>query len=296
VVKNDPDPLAREAVRKLDRLKTSLARMGSAVLAFSGGVDSAFLLRVGKDVLGESFLAVIGRSASYPRSELLDARSLASACNVEWLEVDTRELSLPEYTSNPPERCYYCKRELFGRLKGIAAERGYAAVLDGANADDLADLRPGKTAAKELGVRSPLAEAGLSKGEIRFLSRRMGLPTWDKPAAACLASRIPYGDEITPEKLRQVERAESFLHRVGFRTVRVRHHGELARIELPLEDLATLAAEPTLRSKVVDFLKEVGFTFVAADLAGHRSGSMNEALGAKRGAGGKNRSSADAER
>lgn len=262
---------------KLDDLRSILGDMGSVLVAYSGGVDSAFLLKVAVDTLGQKALGVTARSDSYPQRELEEATALAIAIGAKHLVVDTHEMASESYISNPSNRCYFCKTELWETLVPIAAERGIAALADGFNADDVGDYRPGAVAAREHGVRSPLLEAGLTKQEIRALSREMDLPTWDKPAMACLSSRVPYGERISREKLEQIDRAEQLLRELGYRQVRVRHHGDVARIELPPADMARFFAEG-LAQPVARRVKELGFQYVTLDLQGYRSGSMNEVL------------------
>lgn len=260
---------------KLKTLKNSINSYGSILVAFSAGVDSSFLLKVARDTLGrDKTLAVTGRSPSVPQRELSEAESFVKEFDIDHLVVDTEEMDSLEYSGNPSDRCYYCKSELFGKLDLIAKERGIKVVADGANADDLKDHRPGAKAAGELCVVSPLQDAGLTKEEIRLFSREMELPTWDKPEMACLASRIPYGDPITEESLNKVEKAEEFLRELGFAQIRVRCHGDMARLEfLPHE--TTKAAESLMAHIIDNGLKEIGFSYVTLDLAGYRKGSMN---------------------
>ncbi len=266
----------QEKEKKITALREILAEAKRVVVAFSGGVDSTFLLKMAVEVLGaEQVLAVTGQSPTYPAWELAEAKELASALGVRQLIIDTEELEQEDFAANPPERCYFCKQELFSRLRQIAQKEGALAVLDGTNRDDLGDYRPGRKAARELGVRSPLLEAGLTKDDIRFFSFALGLPTWNKPACACLSSRFPYGTRITPEKLLQVERGEDFLRSLGFVQFRLRHHGALARIEIDPEQFSLLLAKA---SAVVSELKATGFAYVALDLEGYRTGSMNETL------------------
>jgi len=262
---------------KLQALRKNIRGMGSVLVAFSGGVDSTFLAKVAQEELGDKAVAVTARSETYPEHEFRDAVELAGQIGIRHALIETEELDLPAFRSNPPDRCYHCKRELFGRLGNMAEEFGCRFVLDGSNADDTADFRPGMRATRELGVRSPLREAGLTKEDIRAASREMGLPTWDKPSYACLSSRFPYGEPITPEGVAQVGKAEAFLRDIGLRQLRVRHHGDTARIEVPPDDVATLA-EPAMRERIVRRLKELGFAYVTLDLEGYRSGSMNETL------------------
>lgn len=258
------------------RLLDWLSERGSILIGFSGGVDSAYLACAAVETLGrERVLAVIGRSASYPEAQWQAARDVAAQFGIPVHEVDTSELADPRYAANPTNRCYFCKAELWSRLVPVATERGFACVVDGTNADDLGDYRPGARAAAEWGVRSPLAELGITKADIRELSRRRGLPTWRQPAAPCLSSRIPYGTSVTPARLRRVEAAESALRALGIEgDLRVRFHGELARIELAPEEIARWL-EPAAANRMRVAVAVAGFTRVAIDLRGFRSGSLN---------------------
>ncbi|MDR2339266.1 MAG: ATP-dependent sacrificial sulfur transferase LarE [Deltaproteobacteria bacterium] len=261
------------------KLKGLLASMGSAAVAFSGGVDSTFLLASCKEALPGALVAVTGRSLSFPERELKAATDFARSRGITHLFVDSEELGLPGFADNPPNRCYLCKRELFKKIRDTARERGIERVVEASNLDDEGDYRPGLIAISELGVGSPLREAGLTKAEIRTLSKEMGLPTWDKPSFACLASRFPYGERITPSELKKIDLAEEHLLGLGFRQVRVRVHdgGRLARIECDEEGFGLLS-DPSLRESIHRRLGEIGFTFSAFDLLGYRTGSMNKTL------------------
>jgi len=267
-----PDDLAR-----YEELLSLLRKLRSAVVAFSGGVDSAFLLHAAREALGDRLLAVTATSPTYPRSERDEAASLAKAWGVRHRIVESDELKIPGFSENAPDRCYHCKKELFGILAAIARQEGLEAVCDGSNADDSRDFRPGRRAAKEMSVRSPLMEAGLSKDSIRRLSRRFGLPTADKGSFACLASRFPYGTAIDREKLARLESCEEALRRLGFRQFRVRFHGEVARIEVGRDEIHRLFDAATADALHEHFRKN-GFLYVSADLKGYRTGSMNEGL------------------
>ena len=265
-----------EPVDRSDALKGIIAELPGAIVAYSGGADSAFLADVAHEVLGPRSIAVTAVSESLAPDEREQAAALARARGWRHEEIRTREIERHEYRRNEPDRCFHCKDELFAVLDRLAIDRR-AVVLVGTNADDTGDFRPGLRAAREHGVRAPLLESGLHKEEIRELSRARGLPTWDKPASACLASRIAYGIEVTPERLDRVAQAEAFIRSLGLRQLRVRDHGDLARIEVPLEKVEQLA-EPTLRAHIVECLKGLGFAHVTLDLEGFRSGSMNASL------------------
>jgi uncharacterized protein len=263
---------------KLEAMRAAIRAQGSALVAFSGGVDSTFVLKIAVDELGERALAVTALSASVAPEEEQEARELAGRLGARHEVVSSNELANPQYAANPTNRCYFCKTELYDLCEARRQQLGYAVVLDGFNADDFKDHRPGHKAAREHQVQSPLAQAGLTKDEIRAWSQQMGLPTWDKPQMACLASRIPYGTSVTRERLFQIAQAESELRRLGFRQFRVRYHHEVARIELAAEEYERfMAAE--VRQRINTALKALGFQFVAVDLEPFRSGRMNEAAG-----------------
>jgi uncharacterized protein len=265
---------------KFKSLKNSLKKMGKVLIAFSGGVDSSFLLKVALDTLGkENVLAVTADSETYPRAELKEASDLARDLGLDGRHriIQTSEFKIKKFSENPPDRCYYCKLELFSKLKRIARENKITYVLDGSNYSDRDDFRPGRKAINKLGVRSPLLESELTKEEIRALSKKLNLPTWNKPAFACLSSRIPYGENITLEKLNRIEKAEEYLRSSGFSQLRVREHQGIARIELEAKELKKLMNR-NLRKKVYQKLKGLGFSYVTLDLLGYRTGSMNEVL------------------
>jgi uncharacterized protein len=262
---------------KAAALDARLASLGSVLIAYSGGVDSAFLAITAARVLGPRALCVTADSPSYPDRHREIALDTARAFALRHEIVRTDEIDRPEYRANPANRCYFCKHELYTHLTGIARARGLAAVVDGSNADDRGDYRPGRQAAREFGVLSPLDEAGLTKPDIRELARRAGLATWDEPASACLSSRIPYHSEVTPEKLRVIEAAERVLRTLGFRVFRVRHHDTIARLELGRDEIAR-ALEPAVAEHIDRELRALGYAHVTVDLRGYRLGSLNEAL------------------
>lgn len=262
---------------KLEVLKENISNMKSLVVAFSGGVDSSFLLKVAYDVLKESVLAVTARSSTYPEREYQEAVGFIEKLGARHRVIVSEELDIDGFSQNPVNRCYYCKKELFTRIREIAAENGMQHIADGSNVDDLGDYRPGMMAVKELEVVSPLKEAGMTKEDIRILSKEMNLLTWDKPAFACLSSRFPYGQEITREKLAMVDKAEQFLLDEGFKQVRVRHHGEIARIEVAAAERSKFFNEELMDRVYAEF-KNIGFSYTSLDLRGYRTGSMNEII------------------
>ncbi|NOY12952.1 MAG: ATP-dependent sacrificial sulfur transferase LarE [Deltaproteobacteria bacterium] len=267
-----------DLTEKYQQLKRSLAEFESVVVAFSGGVDSTFLLRVASEVLGpEKVLALTATSPTYPQFEFEQSQKLAREIGVEQLVIESNELEIPGFAENSPQRCYHCKHELFSRCLQQAEEFGYQTVLDGSNLDDLNDYRPGRDAIKQLRVSSPLLDAGLGKADIRQLSKQLGLPTWDKQPFACLSSRFPYGTRITVARLQQVDRCESWLREQGFSSYRVRYHQQLARIEVAPAEISRLL-DDELRQQLVDEFKHAGFAYVTLDLQGYRTGSMNETL------------------
>lgn len=262
---------------KESRLREIVRSLGSAVVAFSGGVDSALVLKVAHDELGERAFGVTGASPSLARRELDGVLDVVEALGAAHAVIETKELEDPNYRANPADRCYYCKHELYGKLAEVARERGAQCIVDGFNLDDAQDYRPGRRAAAEFAVRSPLAEAGLGKADVRALARKLGLEVWDKPALACLSSRFPYGTAISLELLAQVERAESAVLASGVRECRVRHHGEIARIEVPLGELERVTA-PGVREAIVAGVRAAGYRYVTLDLGGYVSGNLNQLL------------------
>jgi uncharacterized protein len=261
--------------QKVQKLKEILAGLGSIVVAYSGGTDSSLVLKVAHDILGDQAIAMTAVSASLPPSERFEAVQVARQIGAQHILVESDETSDPAYLENTPNRCFFCKKETYGKLAAYAEQHGFHAIVDGTNADDTGDFRPGRKAAGEFHVHSPLLEAAFTKAEIRSLAKDLGLPNWDKPAAACLSSRIPYGTTITLASLSQVERAEALLHNLGLRQLRVRHHGPVARIEAEPEDFPRLLEH---RQEIVTSLKAIGYTFISLDLAGFRSGSMNAGI------------------
>jgi uncharacterized protein len=269
-----------ELDQKFEKLKEILKDVGSAAVAYSGGVDSTFLLRVAHDVLGDKVIAVTAKSSTYPEREYNEAKEYIAQFGAKHITIVSEELEIEGFSKNPVNRCYFCKTELFSKVRDEANKNGLKHVLDGSNFDDIGDYRPGMKAAREQGVISPLKQAELTKKDIRELSKRLGIPTWNKPSFACLSSRFPYGNEITVEKLSMVDKAEQFLMDMGFRQLRVRHHGEIARIEVAPEDRNKFF-DLELMDKVGQEFKNFGFKYVTLDIIGYRTGSMNEVLSEK---------------
>ena len=271
------DILTDELKEKLEKLRAYIGELGSLAVGFSGGVDSTFLLTVAHDVLGDKTIAVTGVDASVPERELSAAKKFCEERGIRQVTVAWNPMQLEGYRNNSPDRCYFCKKGIFTAIKKVADEYGIQYLAEGSNMDDLGDYRPGLRAVEELSVKSPLREAGLYKADIRNISKAMGLPTWSKPAYACLASRFVYGEEITEEKLHMIDLAEQFLIEHGFYEVRVRMHGNIARIEVPSKDISRLAEEE-MREAVYKRFKEIGFLFVTLDMHGYKTGSMNATL------------------
>lgn len=266
-----------EIENKLDNLKEHLQQLQSVAVAYSGGVDSTFLLKIARDVLGDNVIAVTARSSTYPEREFKEAADFVLQAGIRHIVIISEELEIAGFADNPTNRCYYCKRELLSKVIEIAGKNDIRHVVEGSNVDDLGDYRPGMQAVRELGVESPLKKADLGKEEIRILSQKMGLPTWNKPAFACLASRFPYGQKITGDKLQIVDQAEQYLLDMGFRQVRVRHHGDIARIEVAREERAKFF-NTDLMDRISEKFRQLGFMYTALDLQGYRTGSMNEVI------------------
>lgn len=262
---------------KFQKLKDNLRNLGSVAIAYSGGVDSTFLLKVAADVLGDKVIAITAKSSTYPEREFKEAVKYIKDIGAKHIVIISEELEIEGFAKNPVNRCYFCKKELFSKIRKVADDNNIKEVLDGANVDDVSDFRPGMIAAKELLVISPLKDAGFTKNDIREMSKILGVPTWNKPAFACLSSRFPYGNEITVEKLSMVERAEQYLLDIGFRQIRVRHHGDIARVEVNTEERYKFF-NIEMMDKVGNELKKIGFKYITLDLLGYRTGSMNEVL------------------
>ncbi|MEJ8553257.1 ATP-dependent sacrificial sulfur transferase LarE [Tepidibacter sp. Z1-5] len=265
------------AIEKLEILKNNLSKLKNLTVAFSGGVDSTFLLTVAKDVLNENVLAVTVNAFVHTNKEIKESIEYANKIDVKHTVLNIKDINIQEFIDNVPQRCYFCKKEIFTQIIKISNKNKIINIADGSNIDDLSDFRPGMKALKELGIMSPLKEAGLTKQEIRDLSKMLDIPTWNKPSFACLASRIPYNHKITQQKLQMVEKSEEFISQLGFKQFRVRHHGEIARIELPQSDILKFI-ESDSSNKACKYLKSLGFNYVTIDLLGYRTGSMNEVL------------------
>jgi uncharacterized protein len=266
-----------EIESKIDRLKKHLQQLESVAVAYSGGVDSTFLVKVAGEVLGDNAIAVTAQSSTYPEREFKEAADFVQKAGIRHVVIKSEELDIEGFSDNPTNRCYFCKRELLSKVIAVAQANNIRHVVEGSNVDDLGDYRPGRQAIRELGVASPLTDAGLGKEEIRILSKEMGLPTWQKPALACLASRFPYGQKITRDKLRVVDQAEQFLLDLGFRQVRVRHHGSIARIEVSAEERGKFF-NTDMMDRIYEKFRQLGFMYTALDLKGYRTGSMNEVI------------------
>lgn len=269
--------ISDDTLFKYEKLKSTLKEMGKVLVAFSGGVDSTFLLKVSHDILGKDVLAVTGSSEIYPQREKGETIRIAKELNVRQIVIRTHEVENQDFTYNPPQRCYFCKKELFSKLKKVAESEDIFYVIDGSNYEDTADFRPGVKAAEEFGVRSPLKEALLEKNEIRQLSKQLGLSTWNKPSFACLSSRFPYYTEIDRKSLRQVDKAEDYLQKIGFNQFRVRHHQQIARIEIDPNEFPKII-KVEIKEKIIRNFKKLGYVYVSLDLEGYRTGSMNEPL------------------
>jgi pyridinium-3,5-biscarboxylic acid mononucleotide sulfurtransferase len=262
---------------KISKLKNYLGSIDSAVIAFSGGADSTFLLKIASNILKDKVIAITAKSPTFTQSELKDSKAIARQLKVKQVIIETNELSNESFTANDKKRCYYCKNELMGLISQYAKKNNFGYIFDGSNYEDTNDYRPGARAVKEWGVISPLKEAGLTKVEIRTASKELGLSTWDKPAAACLASRVPYGTKITEDLLQKISDAESVIKKLGFRQVRVRHHGNIARIELPVQDIQKILGDK-IKNTVISSLKKLGYVYITLDIEGYTTGSMNKIL------------------
>ncbi len=276
-IQSDLKEISVDTLSKYEKLKANLRKMKKVLVAFSGGVDSTFLLKVARDVLGDNVLAVIASSQTYPERERREALRLAKEMNVRHKVIHTDELQNPDFFNNPPQRCYFCKKELFSRLSKIAKSEGISYILDGSNYEDISDFRPGLKALKEFGVRSPLKEVGLVKNEIRQLSLILSLSTWKKPSMACLSSRFPYNTEINVKSLKQIDQAEEYLRNLGFSQFRVRHHNQIARIEISPDEFPRIVKRK-IRENIVENFKKFGYLYITLDIEGYRTGSMNEPL------------------